>query len=232
MFVFLRVGIIAVALAAASMQRVVAADMLGLTGAAHAYGFIFVTHETEAAVQLARPGISVLIRAGNPRYQVNDDVRYLARAPVVRNNQIYVDAAFERTLADLAAAHPWPVALVVPPAAVAAAAPLTLTIGAKYVEGTSNIAISGTGPAGFALVVVLKARMSRDIPIVTIGSTTAKIGSDGRYEAIVPAGSIVLHETAFIASARGPGLEPVTARVEIQPPNPNLHSSNDGLPKG
>ena len=232
MFVFLRVGIIAVALAAASMQRVVAADMLGLTGAAHAYGFIFVTHETEAAVQLARPGISVLIRAGNPRYQVNDDVRYLARAPVVRNNQIYVDAAFERTLADLAAAHPWPVALVVPPAAAAAAAPPALTIGAKYVEGTSISQSRERGRRGSLSSLFSKPACRATFRSLRSAAPPRKSEATDGTKRLFPRDRSCSTKRRSFASARGPGLEPVTARVEIQPPNPNLHSPNDGLPKG
>lgn len=206
--------------------------MLALTSVARAYGFTSVTESTQAAVELSRPGLSVLIRAGDPRYQVNDDIRYLNSAPVFHNDQIYVEASFEEALAKLAAAHPWPA-----PAAVAlnqdsgAPAPAVLTIGAKYVDGMEAIDISGTGPAGLPISVDLQALISQDLPTVSIGRASVTVGSDGRYDAIILASSVSLHDTTFVATAVAPNATPVRAKVKIQVPNPTLHSPNDNLPK-
>ena len=235
MLSILRVAVVVATCLAITSIEAGAANMLAVTDVARAYGFICATESPQAAVELARPGLSLVVRAGDPRYQVNDDVRYLARPPVFKNNEIYVDAAFERILADLAAAHPWPVSaastLTAASQNLAATSPV-LTIAAKYVEGAEAIHVSGTGPPGFLVSVALKARMSRDVPIVVIGRAFVQVDADGRFGATISAGSIGLANTSFIASASGRGIEPVTAQVEIQKPNPNLHSPNDGLPKG
>jgi hypothetical protein len=232
---FLRVCVVATTFVVATIAQAGAANVLALDGVARAYGFMYATESTQAAVELSRPGLSLLIRAGDSRYQVNDEVRYLERAPVFLKNQIYVDAAFDRILADLAATHPWPlpeqlIALTMPAEPVAA--PPILTIATKYVDGAEAIDISGSGPPGFPVSVVLTARMSRDIPIVTIGRATVLVGPDGRYDTVVPAGSTTLQNTTFIATASGRGIVSVTAQINIQKPNPGLHSPNDGLPKG
>jgi hypothetical protein len=232
----LRVCIVAATFVVSTIAQAGAADMLALTGVARAYGFMYAAEGTQAAVELSRPGLSLLIRAGDPRYQVNDDVRYLNQAPVFRNNQIFVDAAFERVLSDLAARHPWPVPadpmVVSSVPADASAVPIVLTIGAKYVTGAETIDISGTGPPGFPVSVVLKARMSRDLPTVIVERTTAVVGSDGRYDAVITAASTNLQNTTFFATASGRGVQPVTAHIDVQKPNQGLHSPNDGLPKG
>jgi hypothetical protein len=228
----LRVTVVVATFLAITTIEVGAATMLAVTDVARAYGFICATESTQAAVELARPGLSLVVRAGDPRYQVNDDVRYLTRTPVFKNNEIYVDVAFERVLADLAAAHPWPVSAPTAASQNLAATTPVLTIAAKYVEGAEAIHVSGTGPPGFLVSVVLKAIMSRDVPIVVIGRAFVQVDADGKFGATIPAGSIGLANTSFIASASGRGIEPVTAEVPIQKPNPNLHSPNDGLPKG
>lgn len=230
---FHRIAIIATTCVALMAFGAQAATMLALASVARAYGFTYATEGTQAAVELARPGVSLLVRAGDPRYQVNDDVRYLGRAPVFRNNDMYVDAGFERILAGLAATHPWPAPAVpivdVPGSAPAALPPLT--VAAHYVDGSEAITVSGTGPPGLPVTVALKARMSRDIPIVTIDRAIAIVGSDGRYDVVIPASSVTIANTTFIASASGRGVETVTTQIGIQKPNPNLHSPNDGLPK-
>jgi hypothetical protein len=232
---FLRIAIALAIFSAVAIAQAEASDMLALTGVAHAYGFTYATESTQAAVELSRPGLSLLIRAGDPRYQVNDDVRYLGRTPVFRNNQMYVDRSFERILADLAAAHPWPTSglpmVITLPVDAPAAVP-ALTVKAKYVEGSDGIDISGSGPPGYPVSVVLKARMSRDIPIVTIGRTIVIADNDGHFHAVIAAGSIDLQNTTFFATASGRGLEPVSTHIEIQKPNPDFHTPNDGLPKG
>jgi hypothetical protein len=231
---YFRFAILTAVLTVVPIAQSQAASMLALTGVARAYGFTYASESTQAAAELARPGVSLLLRAGDLRYQLNDDVRYLGRAPVYKDNQLYVDASFERVLAELAAKHPWPDPAF-PPAGVAVVAPASapaLTIGAYYVDGTESIDISGSGPAGVPVTVTLKARMSRDLPIVTVDRAIVITDRDGKYDVVVPAGSIALQNTTFFASASGRGLEPVTAHVEIQKPNPALHSPNDGLPKG
>jgi hypothetical protein len=230
---FFRIAVITGTLVSMTIAQANAADMLALSGVARAYGFTYASQSTQRAVVLTRPGLSLLIRAGDPRYQVNDEVWYLT-SPVFRNNQIFVDAAFERIVADLAAAHPWPAPAAPMLASVSgdpAAAPPKLTVSATYVDGSEAIDVSGTGPANFPVSVVLKGRMSRDLPIVTLTHAIVFADASGRYEVVLPAGSIVLQNTTFFATASGRGMEPVTAHVDIQKPNPGLHSPNDGLPK-
>jgi hypothetical protein len=229
---FLRIATATAVLAAVAAGVAGAANMLALTSVARAYGFMYVTESTQAAVELSRPGLSILVRAGDPRYQVNDDIRYLNAAPVFHNDQIYVDASFEGALAQLAAAHPWPAPAAVALTQDSASAAAVLTIAAKYVDGMSAIDISGTGPAGLPVSVELKAQITQDLPTVLIGRASVTVGSDGRYDAIVLASSITLHDTTFVATASGPNATPVTTHVQIQLPNQNLKSPINDLPKG
>jgi hypothetical protein len=228
-----RVTALAVAIVASLSQYAQAANMLPLSSVAHEYGFYYTTESTEVAAQLSRPGLSILVRAGDPRYQVNDDVQYLSRTPVFHNNEIYVDAAFESVLARLANTHPWPDAANAPPIVTVADPPAgsPLTISTHYIDSTSTILASGNGPAGAPILLVVKARLSRDIPAITVARTTVYAAADGSYRAVISVLQLTFPNTSlqFTATA-GPNVAPASATIELGPPNPKLNNPNDTVP--
>ena len=234
MIAFLRIAVLGVVLVTTLVQHAQAANMLALSNVARAYGFVYMTESTEVAAHLSRPGLSLLVRAGDPRYQVNDDVAYLARPPAFHNNQIYVESTFESVLARLAEAHPWPNAALQPtvvtvPHAPAPGAPLTIQ--ARYIDATETIAASGTGPAGAPIDVIVKARLSRDIPAITLAHSTVYAAADGTYRTIVSVLSLSFPNTSLqLTATAGPNVVPASATLELGPPNPKLANPNDKLP--
>ena len=231
---FFRAVVMSVVLVATFTQHAQAANVLALSSVARAYGFLYTTESTEVAAHLSRPGVSVLVRAGDPRYQVNDDVQYLSAPPVFRNNQIYVDSALGPVLARLAETHPWPDSSATPRVAVdprASAPGSALTIAAHYIDATQTIAATGTGPAGAPIQVVVKARLSRDIPAITVTHSTAYAAADGTYRAVLSVVSLTFPNTSLqLTATAGPNVAPASTILELGPPNPKLVNPNDTVP--
>ena len=229
-----RVATFAVVLVTALMQHAQAANMLSLSSVARAYGFVYATESMEVAAHLSRPGLSLLVRAGDPRYQVNDDTQYLSQAPAFRGNQIFVDSSFESVLARLAEAHPWPGSSAMPPVVFTpynAPPGAKLTIAAHYIDTTQTIAASGKGPAGAPIDVVIKAALSRDIPAITVAHSTVFAAADGSYRAVLSVLSLTFPNTFLqIAATAGPNVIPAATTLELGPPNPRLDTPNDKLP--
>ncbi len=231
----IRVTVLIVVLAATLMQHAQAATMLALPTVARAYGFVYTMESSEVAAHLSRPGVSLLVRPGDPRYQLNDDVQYAAVSPVFANDEIYVDARFERVLAHLAETHPWPNASAMPPVVVSAPPVLppdaSLSIAAHYIDTTETIAVSGKGPPGVPIQVVCKALLSRDIPAITIARATVYADGDGSFNTVVSAMQLTLENTALVFTATvGAGVKPASTALELGPPNPHLNNPNDTVP--
>jgi hypothetical protein len=228
-----RIAALAFVFVTAQSQNAFAANMVSLSTVAHEYGFVYASEGSEVAAQLSRPGISLLVRVGDPRYQLNDDVQYLNHPPTFRDNQIYVDAGFESVLAHLAQTHPWPDAANVVPTVAPANPPAgsPLTISAHYIDATSTIAASGTGPAGAPIQVVVKAILSRDIPAIIVSRATAYAAADGSYRAVVSVLQLTFPNSAlqFVATA-GPNVVPALTTIQLGPPNPKLKNPNDTVP--
>jgi hypothetical protein len=96
--------------------------------------------------------------------------------------------------------------------------------------GRDAIVVRGTAPGAVPVTIVLTGTISRDIPEVTLGRVT--LATDGNFSATVPVaptmprGSVV---TVTVTSL--PGVSPASARVVVGPPNPQLDTQFDHLPK-
>jgi hypothetical protein len=201
---------------------------LPLTNLAQSRGFLYTWVSEEGAALLTRPGVTILVRAGNRRYEVNDAVRYLDETPTFRSNDILMSGGFDGILARLAFAHPWPTNAASVPSAITVSTPLTAST--AYRPGTQTIEISGRAAAGIPVTVTLSGEISRDLPVVTIDRVTVTAGSDGTYVALIPAASISFPNSMLTATVTAAGAVPISARIGSSSPNPTLKSLNDELP--
>jgi hypothetical protein len=197
---------------------------------ARTYGFTYQWIVTEAAVRLSRPGVTVLIRAGNPRMAINDRLFYLTDVPVEYSNELYVSSQAEEALRELADEYPLNRRVIVlsPPAAPATGA---LTLKIAYAEGAESILASGHGPAGVPVSIVLKAEISRDLPTITIGRANVQTDDDGAYTALIPAASMGFVNSVLVATVSSRGLTPVTVVGPVSQANTQLHTGTEALPK-
>jgi copper amine oxidase-like protein len=197
-------------------------------------GYVYAWSASASEVTLSRPGLTIVLRPGNRRYEINDRVAYASEAPVYENGDLFVpnDVVFAlRALAgrnpDARATEGARTGSVTTPATVSG----SLTITARMAAGRDAIVVDGMAPASVPVTLTLVGSISRDIPDVLLRRVTLQ--TDGTFHATItvapamPRGSYVT-----VTATSLPGVSPASARVVITPPNPSLDSSLfDHLPK-
>src|ERR1019366_1838937 len=120
------------------------------------------------AVALTRPGLYVLVRTGNPVYDVNDSIESTLQPPQASNDDIYVGRALAARLRTLATQYAPRGAVTNVPVARAAAPAQdphgALTLAVAPTETSDVVVVSGSGPANVPVSITLSADISRDIP--------------------------------------------------------------------
>jgi hypothetical protein len=224
----------AIAHAGTSLERV--ADQVG-------YAYAWSASASE--VTLSRPGLTVVLRPGNRRYQINDRVAYASEAPVYANGDLSVSADVVAELRALAGRYPVsrategtrvgsPANPGTPTVPTPASASGSLSILVSPAPGREAVVVDGSAPAalrGSAVPVTLTVTgtVSRDLPTVTLQRVT--LATDGTFHTILsitgmPRGSVV---TVMATSL--PGLTPASAQITVGAPNRSVDSPLDHLPK-
>ena len=223
--------VIAIALLAAA-PAVAQSPALRLAQVASALGYTYAWLPGEAAVSLSRPGIVVVLRAGNTRYEIGDGVAIADRAPVFEHDDLVVSPSVAATLKRVAAEHPLPQPPASPPTFPAAASG-TLTVDARMAFGMDAVAVRGRAPAGVPVTIALAGEISRDLPSVTIARRTVITAADGSYAALIgltaasgPPGTAVI---ATVTSL--PGITPASTRLIVAEPSPSVVSPLDTIPQ-
>ncbi len=199
-------------------------------------GYVYAWSTSASEVTLSRPGLTIVLRPGTRRYEVNERVEYASEAPVYENGDLFVPGDVVTELRTLAGRTPDARAMegartgsVIRP--VAATASGSLTISARAVTGREAISIDGTAPASVPVTLTLVGSISRDLPDVLVRRIT--LVSDGStFHATVPVAPAMPRGSHVTITATSlPGIAPVSASVLIDAPNPGLDSKFDHLPK-
>jgi len=204
--------------AAASAQ-----PMQSLAGIAHAYGYEYVRLNPEMAVELVRPGLDVVIKPGTRLFWVNGSLDATDVPPAYVNRDVYVSAAMAHKLAMLARApkHDGGTRAADPQAPTSAPGG-PVTVGVIGGVGAEAVDVFGSAPPHASVRVSLFAKISDDLPTVTLSSATAVAGSEGKYSVSVPLapdfvrGSVVTVQAATDAGATA------TATYVVGAPNPTF----------
>src|SRR5579884_944837 len=123
-------------------------------------GYVYAWSASASEVTLSRPGLTVVLRPGTRRYEVNERVAYASEPPVYENGDLTVPADVVNELRTLAGRNPDARAMegartgsVIRPVAANASGTLTLT--ARAMTGREAIAIDGTAPASVPVTLTL-----------------------------------------------------------------------------
>jgi hypothetical protein len=194
-------------------------------------GYSYAFLAGEGAVSLSRPGVVVVLRAGQKLYRVGDRIVAADRPPTYDGTDLVVSPAVATYLRQLAQAYP----IAPPPAGTptpAAAATGTLTVEVRQIAGRDALAVRGGGPAGVPVTVTLTAEISRDLPVVVLSRVTTRIAPDGTYAADIGISAGPPRDTTIIATVTSlPGVKSANARVALKATSADVDSPLDKLPQ-
>jgi hypothetical protein len=200
---------------------------------AEAAGYAYAWSASASEVTLSRPGLTVVLRPGNRRYEVNSRVEYASEAPVYGAGDLVVPDDVVQNLRALAGRYPDARAMEGArpgPITYTATASGSLTITARQAIGREAIEVDGTAPASMPVTLTLVGSISRDMPDVFIRRIT--IQSDRTFHATLPVAPAMPRGSFVVVTATSlPGVAPASARLTIGAPNPSLDSDFDHLPK-
>jgi hypothetical protein len=222
----------AIALTALPALPVTAHTGNSLLRVAGAAGYAFAWSASASAVTLSRPGLTIVLRPGNRRYEINDRVAYASEAPVYENGDLFVSADVVAELRSLAGANPVSRAMEGArpgPVSQLSSAGGKLTIAARAAIGREGIVVDGTAPGAVPVTLTLVATISRDLPDVVIRRVT--LATDGTFHTTldvsrVPPGTVVTVTANSLA-----GVTSASTSVTIGQPNPGADTPLDHFHK-
>jgi hypothetical protein len=197
-------------------------------------GYVYAWSASASEVTLSRPGLTIVLRPGNRRYEINDRVAYASEAPVYENGDLTVPADVVNALRLLAGRTPDARATEgarTGSASTPATTSGSLSLTAHLAAGREAIVIDGMAPASVPVTLTLVGTISRDIPDVLLRRVTLQ--TDGTFHAtIVVAPAMPRGSYVTVTATSLPGVSPASARVVIAAPNPSVDSDLfDHLPK-
>jgi hypothetical protein len=224
----------AIAHTGTSLQRV--ADQVG-------YAYAWSASASEVA--LSRPGLTVVLRPGNRRYQINDRVAYASEAPVYEHGDLSVSNDVVTELRALAERYPMSRATegtrsgsptdfgssTVPHPSSASG---VLSIMLSPAPGREAVIVDGSVPAalrGHSLPVTLTVTgtVSRDLPTVTLRRVT--LATDGMFHTTLAISGMPRGSVVTVMATSLPGVTPASAQITVGAPNRSVDSPLDHLPK-
>jgi hypothetical protein len=201
-------------------------------------GYTYQWLPTEAGAVLARPGVSIVLRAGRLSYEVNNATPIADSAPRFDGRDLIISPKLAQHLRLIAAKYGGPPAEAMSAATInlgraTAVAEGPVTMHARLIPGREAIAISGTAPANAPLTITLRGEVSTDLPVVVLSRTDLRTATDGSFSAEVYYGQQSAVRTTLVATATTLfGASSAEARVIIGVPSPQIKSSGiDDWPK-
>lgn len=214
------------ALPVAAQQREAVAAV-----AAHS-GYAYQWAPQRSVLVLSRPGMVVVLRPGSQVYEVNDQDEVTDAAPSYSRGDLYVTPSLAAHLEALArrlsptAAHS---AEMLSPAQ--AAAPGSITMEARQLQGAEAIDVNGSAPAGAPVTITLLAVVSSDIPTIVVSRNDVVTDANGRFNAIIPIASAYERGTLLrVVATSTPGVATATSQLVMDAPNNGVTVPLEQLP--
>jgi hypothetical protein len=221
----------AAAFAAASNSAIAAGDDVSLSQAASSLGYTYSYLGPEDAVQLGRPGVTILVRPGERLFDVNDRTEAMGGpAPKFKENDLYVSEQFVGRLRAIAARYaPNPatqIEVIRRPADYSDAAPSgpITAFAVHQLPGTEHVEVTGKAPGpNVPITITLVGTYSSEVPDCVLTRRQVFSGPDGRFTANVSVtpGNIRGAYLTMVASSV-PGVASASIRFEMKAPNAGL----------
>lgn len=190
-----------------------AGPMHALAAIASKYGYEYRELGPENAVELSKPGLSVIIRPGTRLYSVNGTPDAADIAPTLRHRDMYVSADTMSTLGRMARFAPY-------------FEQKPITIGVTGGEGSETIRVWGNAPANSLVRIALYAKISRDLPTIFVNASQTVASSAGSYLINVPIGPDFYRGSTLVVRATSTSGATVATTYVIGAPNPGVSAPN------
>lgn len=197
--------------------------MHSLVSVAHQDGYGYMQRNPENAVELVKPGMDIVIRAGSRLYWVNGTPDAADVAPTYRNRDVYVSDNTAIILARLARSSAAPAAESVDPPQAPASGQGPLTVSAIGGLGAETLSVFGSAPPNAPVRISLYGQISRDLPTMLLNTSSTVASAEGKYAITMPIapdyfrGSIITVNAALTEG--GPAS---TTTYKVGAPNPNV----------
>jgi hypothetical protein len=199
------------------------------------YGYAYLG--VEDAVQLTRPGLTVLIRPGERLIDVNDRTETVDVSPRFSRDDLYVSDSFVERLRRLAEKYPMAASrlegrpVIVSPSKVMQGGAITLDV--RQLTGSQSLSVSGNAPASVPITLTLKETFWTEIPDVVLNRTEISADGAGRFEAIVPVAPGYLRGGILTLTASSfPRITVASAQLVLKAPNDGADVPAQQEPKG
>lgn len=211
--------ILATLLAGSALETAAQASgpYLAIEAAARETGFTATWLGAQGAMQLTRAGLTIVVRPGDIRYDVNDGSRTFTSAPRVIQGDVFVPVSFVRDLRRLGGSYPASLPLIISVAPPSPPDPSgALGVSASRAKGSERLQVSLTGPALTTAVVSLFASLAPELPRTLVDRVSAQLDAGGHAACFLPTGGPLLPGTTLTVSASAPGLAEATTTLPAQ----------------
>ena len=242
---FLRLLVVAVcSLIAAPGVAAAAQQGVSLASVARAASLQYAWLGAERAVQLSGPGLIVVIRPGDPLYDVNDRVEVAAITPHYAANDIYVSPATARRIEQLArqvwsafsnaqAALARQEAAVANTAMGAAEMQGSIILHVQPLKGAEALLVTGEAPPEAPVRITLLGTLSSDLPNVLLSRNDLTSSAAGTFQAILPIAPDYLRRSFIhVLATSVPGVTSASAQILIDAPNAGVSVPAEYYPGG
>jgi hypothetical protein len=200
-----------------------------LTAVARQLGFHYAYLGPDEAVALSRPGLVVVLRPGEPLFEVNDrSIPVDGPSPTYNDGEIYVSARMvaelRRLIGPTVRVARASTASVRPEYAVTPTGPITIdALSAAHIEGDQALHVEGQATPNAAITLTLMARLSSSIPDVVVSRSHVSANSHGVFQSRVAVAPVYFANSQLIvvAASDSDTTRSVTAMV---PEDPNSHT--------
>ncbi len=207
-----------------------AGSLHALSAIAQKYGYQYRELGPENAIELAKPGLSVIIRPGTRLYWVNGTPDAADVAPDLQGREVYVSDVTVFALARIArssARAENPVASARP--ASYSQEPMTIAVVGE--TGSEAIRVSGTAPPKTSIRIALYAQISRDLPTSFVNALQTVSSAAGAYAITVSIGPDFYRGSTILVYATSTSGATVTTTYVLGAPNPGIFApSVDTVP--
>ena len=225
------IGSIAAILASGSPSF---AGEITLSQVASQLGYTYAFLGADAVVTLSRPGLTIVFRPGDPRYDVNDQVEVAPETPHFEHNDVEISDSMVGHLRMLAERYPLSEARGNGTSATHPIATGPVTIAATHADGREAAIVWGTAQPSTPLTIVAVAKMSRDLPDTLLSRTTAFAGADGKYHVVIPIAPLYWPDARFTFTVETTDGSHTASTMPITFTTPNAKTSipsTDDIPK-
>ncbi len=204
-------------------------DAVSLARVARQLGYHYVYLPFENAVSLSRPGVTVVVRPGDPFFAANERREpVFGMVPEYRGNDVYVSPAFMSEIRGLG--HPFPPPdngpQIVREERVDRGHVSELHL--SRVPGATSISVDGHATPDSRIEIVVRAALSESLPIVVLDRATAFSDASGAFSTVVSTAPDHFWASKFIVEASGAAdTSPAVAKIDAKERNPAAHTPAD-----